>query len=300
MGTRYTLILVVLLFLGGCAGGVSRPTSTGKPAGTKAPAPQYGGGYYQDDGPGDNPPPNLEAVPDAVPRAEPLHRFANRPYTVLGQTFVPDTRFTPYKERGHASWYGRKYNGKNTSSGELYDMYAMTAAHPTLPIPSYVRVTNPANGKAVVVRVNDRGPFLSSRLIDLSYTAAYKLGLLQNGSGLVEVELIDPNAASAAPAAAEAQPDPAPAPAAETAIPLDAEKTGYFLQLGAFSAQQNAESFGARIRDQLGQQGSALHVHAKNGLFRVHLGPYASQEEARTAAAKVQESLALTPVVVVR
>lgn len=295
MGTRYALIFVILLALGGCAGSVTRPASTARTPAATAPVPQYGGGYYQDDGPGDNPPPDLDAVPDAVPRAEPLHRFANKPYTVLGRTFVPDTRFTPYKERGHASWYGRKYNGKNTSSGEPYDMYAMTAAHPTLPIPSYVRVTNPANGRSVVVRVNDRGPFLGGRLIDLSYTAAYKLGLLQNGSGVVEVELIDPNAP-----AAVAETRPAPAPVREAAIPLDADKTGYFLQLGAFGARQNAENFGARIRDQLGQLGSALHVHAKDGLFKVHLGPYRSQEEARAAAAQVREGLALKPVVVVR
>lgn len=300
MGTRIALIFLVLLFLGGCAGSVTRPSSSGPAKSTVAKAkPAFGGGYYQDDGPGDNPPPDLDAIPDAVPKAEPLHRFANNPYTVLGQTFVPDTSFKPYRERGLASWYGRKYNGKNTSSGELYDMYGMTAAHPTLPIPSYVRVTNPANGKSVVLRVIDRGPFLSSRLIDLSYTAAYKLDILQSGSALVEVELIDPNSPTAPPpTVAEAR--PAPQPVQEAAIPLDADQSGYFLQLGAFSAQQNAESFGSRIRDQLGKLGGTLHVHAKDGLFRVHIGPYRSQAEARTAAAQVQETLSLKPVVVVR
>ncbi len=299
MATRFTLLLVVLLFLGGCAGSATRPTSAKAPA-AKSSLPKYGGGYYQDDGPGDNPPPDLDAIPDAVPKVEPLHRFANKPYTVLGQTFVPDTSFKPYKAEGYASWYGRKYNGKNTSSGELYDMYAMTAAHPTLPIPSYVRVTNPANGKSVVVRVIDRGPFLSNRLIDLSYTAAYKLGLLQNGSGLVDVELINPAAPAAEPTAVASEAKPAPEPVKEAAIPLDSEKSGYFLQLGAFSGRQNAESFSARLRDQLGKMAAILHIQNKDGLFRVHLGPYRSQAEARTAAAQIQEALSLKPVVVVR
>jgi rare lipoprotein A len=111
-----------------------------------------------------------------VPKPEPLHRFANNPYSVFGRDYVPLRELKPYKARGIGSWYGRRYHGQKTSSGEIYDMYAMTAAHPILPIPSYVRVTNPANGKSVVVRINDRGPFHAGREIDLSWTAAYKLG----------------------------------------------------------------------------------------------------------------------------
>jgi rare lipoprotein A len=127
-----------------------------------------------------------------VPRAEPLHPFANRPYTVMGVAYVPRPGLTAHRERGHASWYGRKFHGRQTSSGERYDMYGMTAAHPTLPIPSYVRVTNVRNGRSVVVRVNDRGPFLSRRVIDLTYTAAYKLGYVDSGSTEVDVELLSP------------------------------------------------------------------------------------------------------------
>ena len=122
-----------------------------------------------------------------------MHRFANRPYTVLGRSFVPATTIEPYRARGLASWYGRKFHGQPTSTGEPYDMYGMTAAHPTLPIPSYVRVTNLSNGRTVVVRVNDRGPFHKGRLIDLSYTAAYKLGYVKRGSTQVEVESILPD-----------------------------------------------------------------------------------------------------------
>ena len=193
------------------------------------PVPQKGGGYYLDDGPGENPPVNLEAIADATPRAEPLHRGAQRPYTVMGRTYVPMTAVGPYRARGVASWYGRRYHGKLTSTGEPYDMYGMSAAHPTLPLPSYVRVTSVANGKSVIVRVNDRGPFIDSRLIDLSYTAAYKLGILAGGSAQVEVEAILPGApASMASVCATSRPLPeAPAPAAiERQLPLAAEASG--------------------------------------------------------------------------
>jgi rare lipoprotein A len=150
------------------------------------------GGYYKDDGPHDKPPANLDRVADAVPRAEPLNRFANRPYKAMGKEYVPMTSVQPFRQRGLASWYGKRYHGQKTSSGESYDMYAMTAAHPTLPIPSYARVTNVANGKTVVVRINDRGPFHSARIIDLSYVAAHKLGYIQAGAAQVEVESIIP------------------------------------------------------------------------------------------------------------
>ncbi len=171
-------------------------------AGTAPSAPQASTKYYKDDGPGDNPPANLDSIPDAMPRLEPLRRFANRPYTVLGKDYVPATTLRAYKERGIASWYGRKFNGQKTSNGETYDMYAMTAAHPTLPLPSYARVTNVATGKSVVVRVNDRGPFLHDRVIDLSYAAAHRIGVAAKGSGEVIVEAIIPGEGGTVVAAA--------------------------------------------------------------------------------------------------
>jgi rare lipoprotein A len=151
------------------------------------------GGYYKDDGPGDNA--KLASIPDAVPRAEPLHRYANRPYEAMGRKYVPLTRVGIYKQRGTASWYGKRFHGSPTSSGEKYDMYRMSAAHPILPIPSYARVTNLANGRSVVVRVNDRGPFHAGRAIDLSYAAAYRLGYIGHGSAQVEIEQIVPGGA---------------------------------------------------------------------------------------------------------
>jgi rare lipoprotein A len=171
---KRTIVVGLLFLLGGCG---------------SAPRP---GGYYKDDGPHEKPPANLERVADAVPRSEPLHKFANRPYKALGREYVPMTSLQPFRQRGLASWYGKRYHGQKTSSGEIYDMYAMSAAHPTLPIPSYARVTNLANGKSVVVRINDRGPFHSARVIDLSYVAAYKLGFIQAGAAQVEVEAIIP------------------------------------------------------------------------------------------------------------
>jgi peptidoglycan lytic transglycosylase len=150
------------------------------------------GGYYKGDGPGGPPPVNLDAIADAKPRTEPLNRGANEPYSALGRKYVPYTSLQAYRARGVATWYGRKFHGKKTASGERYDMYAMTAAHTILPIPSYARVTNLANGKSVVVRINDRGPFHADRIIDLSYAAAHRLGYVSAGSAKVEVEAILP------------------------------------------------------------------------------------------------------------
>lgn len=152
------------------------------------------GGYYKDDGPGANAPSNLAAIADAKPRSEPLHRFANRPYEVFGKKYVPLASVQPFHQRGVASWYGKRFHGQKTASGETYDMYAMSAAHPVLPIPSYARITSLRTGRQVVVRINDRGPFHSNRAIDLSYAAAHRLELIGTGSGEVEIDAIVPGA----------------------------------------------------------------------------------------------------------
>lgn len=145
------------------------------------------GGYYQDDGPG-NKRVNIDAVPNATPRAEPFNKATLRPYVVNGKRYVPLMSAEGFLEEGRASWYGKKYHGRKTSTGEVYDMYKMTAAHPTLPLPSYVRVTNVVNQRSVIVRVNDRGPFIGNRIVDLSYVAARKLGVVSSGTGNVIVE----------------------------------------------------------------------------------------------------------------
>lgn len=154
------------------------------------PAGSGGGAYYKDDGPGAHPPQHLDLVPDAIFQTEPVAKSGNRPYSALGQTYLPLQGDAAYSQRGVASWYGRKFHGKRTASGEHYDMYKMTAAHPTLPIPSYVRITNLDTGRHVIVRVNDRGPFLGGRLIDVSYAAAFKLGMLKAGRQQVQVDRI--------------------------------------------------------------------------------------------------------------
>jgi rare lipoprotein A len=136
------------------------------------------GGYYQNDGPPDRPPAEQPEATDAVPRVEALNPRANRPYTALGRRYTPLTSDVPFRQRGTASWYGKQFHGNRTAIGEIFDMFAMTAAHPTLPLPSYARVTNPRNGRSVIVRVNDRGPFKDNRVIDLSYGAASRLGLV--------------------------------------------------------------------------------------------------------------------------
>ncbi len=171
----WALVLLIATVLAGCASGPLRGPSGVVPTSSER------------DGSEANPPADLDRVPDAEPVLEPIRPGGpNKPYNVLGKSYVPITQDAPFTERGLASWYGRKFHGRRTASGEIYNMYAMTAAHPTLPIPSYARIRNPANGREVVVRINDRGPFHSSRIVDLSYTAALKLGVLR---GVAPVEL---------------------------------------------------------------------------------------------------------------
>ena len=193
-------------------------------------------------------------------------RFANRPYTVFGHDYVPATRLTSYRERGLASWYGRKFHAQKTAIGEPYDMYAMTAAHPTLPLPSYARVTNLANGRSVVVRVNDRGPFHPGRIIDLSYAAAYRLGIAQKGSGEVEVESILPGAAPpCSPGRCRRWPR---ARSRRRSRCRSARKpAATSLQLGAFANYANAQEFVARLANQTGSLGVEPRVRQDAGLF---------------------------------
>jgi rare lipoprotein A len=274
------LALAAALALAGCSTAPpyeeSLPQPPPQPLPQPAPQAPAKGGYYKDDGPHDNPPANLAQIPDAVPRAEPLHRYANRPYTVFGRDYVPLARLQPFRQRGLASWYGKRFHGQKTASGETYDMYAMTAAHPTLPIPSYVRVTHVGNGRSVVVRVNDRGPFHPGRIIDLSYVAASRLGYIQAGSAQVEVESLLAEHKSAA------------------------EEKSVYLQVGAFSSRENAESLRARVAQELAWLKEALHVLLAGNLWRLHVGPYGSAEDARPVAERIEAQLQLRTLVVVR
>ncbi len=245
------------------------------------------GGYYKDDGPDGAPPVDLDAIADAQPKPEPLHPRANDPYIVFGKEYVPEKEFSAHRKQGTASWYGRKFHGQRTWSGEIYDMYAMTAAHPTLPIPSYARVTNLQNGKSVVVRINDRGPLSSGRMMDLSFAAAYKLGIAETGIAAVEVESI-----------VLAGPAPPAATVVEPAIPLTTETAGIYLQLGAFSAHANAESFRDKIQKQLSWLSQPIQIQARGKLFRLQLGPYRNRAEAHAIAEKIRAELDFKPLVV--
>jgi rare lipoprotein A len=267
-------VAAITLALAGCGSTPTAPEKTPAPAKTAK-----SGGYYLDDGPDANPPANLDAIPDAVPRDEPLNSFANRSYSALGSTYTPQTERRPYSEEGLASWYGRRFNGQKTASGERYDMYAMTAAHPTLPIPSYARITSLANGKSVVVRINDRGPFHSKRVIDLSYTAAYKLGFLGSGSSRVRVESLDPAAYSAKG---------------------EAIKQGAYLQVGAFSRQENAQQLLKRLTHELELDAGQTRVVLNGALYCVQLGPYANDDAVSSERTRVRERLDLNAVLVKR
>ena len=316
--TVWCLPMLLALLLSACASSPPTPMIdlSSTPAvlvpPVKTPSPKSpssslkrGGGFYQDDGPGDNSPENLDAIPDAIPRAEPLNKFANNPYSVLGRDYVPMRELVPYKGRGLASWYGKKFHGQKTSSGEPYDMYGMTAAHATLPIPSYVRVTNPANGRSVVVRVNDRGPFHSERIIDLSYTASWKLGLVGNGSGLVEVESVLPGQQTligrALPQNEPVREIPNPPKTTDAeALPEVSDTHGTWLQLGAFGNRDNAEALKSKMERELGSLGEKLVVQAAGKIYRLQLGPWANADEARRIAQNIAETLEMKPVVVQR
>jgi len=285
--TRAACLAVLALALAACG---TAPRKASQPAeGPRKPS------YYSDDGPPDSVPANLAQIPDAVPRDEPYNRYANKPYTVFGRTYTPVLNKEPTKERGIASWYGKKFHGQKTASGEPYDMFAMTAAHPTLPIPSYAKVTNVKTGQSCVVRINDRGPFHTDRIIDLSYAAASRIGIAAPGSGIVEVERVFASTGAAPVVVATAAPRP---PTVET--PMVIEDRGLWLQIGAFSSRESADIFREQAARELSWNNEPLDVSPRDGFFRVRLGPYRNRGEADAIAQKVQQTLGYAPTVTSR
>ncbi|MCP8899401.1 septal ring lytic transglycosylase RlpA family protein [Gilvimarinus xylanilyticus] len=233
--------------------------------------------YDMDQDKGPDRPVDMSHVPDAVPKVEPRTRAGNKnPYTVLGKTYYLIEDESSYKERGYASWYGEKFHGHDTSNGEVYDMYAMTAAHKTLPIPSYVRVTHLENGRSVVVRVNDRGPFHEGRIIDLSYAAAQRLGISQTGTGPVEVEIVMPGDTPPPPL----KPDDRPASQAD----------GVYLQVGAFSSRQSAQALQRKVASATGERVFISEFMAAKALYRVRIGPLANQQAVTRVRARLPEA----------
>lgn len=328
---RLTSLAFATLLLASC-GSAPRSTTDAtvdgqKGAISKTPTPtrksttvlKRGGGFYKDDGPADDIPDGLDDIPDAEPKWEPLHKPATKPYVVLGKEYVPNTAIKSYKARGIASWYGKKFHGQKTSIGQPYDMFAMTAAHPTLALPSYVRVTQIQTGKSVIVRVTDRGPFHADRIIDLSYTAAYKLGLINGGSGQVEVEAIVPGEPGST-TYSQVTPPPRPAiverdgieliaqratleeaaPASTALTPEVAPGKGTYLQLGAFANADNAENLRNHLSRELDWLSEPMRVMPGDGMHRLQLGPYASRNDAERVAEKIRAALGYKPTVVIR
>jgi rare lipoprotein A len=274
---RLALVAVACaLVLSGCASKAARPARVdadgvriAPPAVREGPAP----GHERDGGPAI--PPDVSRVPEPVPRAEPRAAYGNlSPYTVLGRTYTVMPSAQGYVERGIASWYGTKFHGRLTSSREPYDMYAMTAAHKSLPLPTFVRVTNLDNGRSVIVRVNDRGPFHADRIIDLSYAAAVKLGIHIEGTGKVEVQAIDPG-----------HPELAVAPVVQPNAP----PTPLYVQVGAFSSRDNARALAARLEDNEIDDVFLDRVKLDGRLlYRVRVGPLRSVADADAMTARLR------------
>ncbi|MDH5357606.1 MAG: septal ring lytic transglycosylase RlpA family protein [Gammaproteobacteria bacterium] len=221
--------------------------------------------------------PDVSSVPNAVPRDEPRSKYGNPAhYEVFGKRYYTLNTSRGYQEKGIASWYGTKFHGKRTSSGEPYDMYAMTAAHKTLPLPTYVEVTNLNNGRKVVVKVNDRGPFHDNRLIDLSYSAATKLDIVGKGTGMVEVRAITIGEA------------PVTTVATPVKQPITSDYAGLYLQVGAFSTSSRAEQLKNKIQQQIGDAVLIVPLNKPEGsVYRVRIGPLASVEYGDSLASRL-------------
>lgn len=252
------------LLLGGCSLVTRRAPPPLERAPLTPPAPGAPSGA---------PPGDLLAIPDAVPRVEARSRLGNPPfYDVLGHRYYVLPSAEGYVARGVASWYGPTFHGVRTATGETYDMFAMTAAHKTLPLPCYVRVTNLRNGKSIVVRVNDRGPFVANRLIDLSYTAALKLDMVHDGTTLVEVRAITPGEPSSS----------------ELTRASEAPPPELYVQAGAFASQSNASQLLARLRAAGLANAFVLSRPDRSRLYRVRIGPVASVPEYDALIAKLE------------
>lgn len=254
--------------------------------------------YYDKDGP----PSDLSVTTQsATPRVEPFRAATNRPYTVLGYRYVPMTTDSPLRQRGTASWYGKQFHGKKTSTGEIYDMYAATAAHPTMPLPSYARVKNLENGKSIIVRVNDRGPFLHGRIIDLSYAAAKTLGYSSAGTTTVEITRLtwdEIRSGSWKTGSGEAS-TPIITPTWTTPANnagITTISSGWGVQIGSFSLEPNARAFAAHAQAVLAANNTTntVRIVQDDGLWRVIVGEKLSREVAEQKAKIVAEQLGIS------
>ena len=248
--------------------------------------------------------PNIPLETTITPKVEPIVKGTTKPYIVNGETVTPMSDLsTPYTQTGHASWYGKKFHGRKTASGEPYDMFKLSAAHRTLPIPSYVRVTNLSNGKTIMARVNDRGPFGRDRIIDLSYAAAKQLDITRHGSAQVQVTLIDPAQPSENPTTTAQPTANTPALPQETvqvtrtittAKPLSTlDANGVYVQLGAFGQEENADRLQQRIFSARPDTQSLLNKVYNGKVFQIVLGPYPDHALAAQAASQMRDQFQL-------
>lgn len=300
-------------------------TACGGPKLSKLPPPYEepirGASNSQSDSAPEHEKTNPEPEPQAevvVPKVEPINPSNTKPYTVLGESYAPMKEISTFIQKGYASWYGRKFHGRKTANGEIYNMYKLSAAHKTLPIPSYVQVTNEHNQKSIIVRVNDRGPFIKGRIIDLSYAAAKKLDMLGHGTIPVSIQLVDPKNPDASLAS-----NVKPNLNSETELSAESKSTvidvqpnyqttstnitmpvtsivgvrGSFVQLGAFKAEQNADGLCQRISQSTIAQNSKVNKVYNGYIYQVLLGPYAEYEAAKQVSTQVRDQLQLSSMV---
>jgi peptidoglycan lytic transglycosylase len=297
MKKSYFLIIICSFILVACS---SAPTIKRLPPAPSSKQPPgeaaKDGGYYPGDGPHANPPVNLDDIADAVPKNEPLYKYSTKPYVALGKKYYPLKSSNNYKKQGIASWYGKLFHGNKTANGEVYDMYSMSAAHTVLPLPSYVKVTNIENGRSVIVRVNDRGPFKHEREIDLSYAAAHKLRLIEKGSGLVEVEAIDPSQFTNQMQKIETSPTITPTQSVANSNP-DVATQQHYIQAGAFGDETNATALQKRIQALDIEQNSKINRVYNNGLHRLMVGPYLTRQEAEQTASNIRKNLNISTII---
>ena len=290
---RGAVLVITMALSSGCFHhSDTKPAPTASTRSSKPPSLSRSGRYEQDqDSSPQGPLPDVSKIPEPVPKAEPFSIYGNKsPYSVLGETYRVRPSVSGYSERGIASWYGNKFHGHMTSIFEPYDMYAFTAAHKTLPIPCYARVTNLENGASVIVRINDRGPFAENRIIDLSYVAAVKLGIWQKGTGLVEVQAIDPAHPEATRAPEPTRAKMVSAPIASATSPSKTPKPAIYLQVGAFGEAANAEHAANTVR--AAHLGDVRIVEAQvNGktIRRVRIGPLRDVDEADRLTPKLRD-----------
>ena len=277
----YSVIIILSLF--GCQ---SIDTVFDKEPNKNQTKIQKSGAYYLDDGPEENPPEDLDKINDAQPKYEALSKRANQPYVAFNKKYTPLKKIIPFEEKGYASWYGKRYHGRKTSIGEVYDMYQMTGAHKTLPLPCYIKVTNLKNKRSVIIRINDRGPFIDQRIVDLSYAAAHRLDIIRNGSELVKIEMINPSLTKVN------------LKSVDNISSIISSDENFYIQAGAFSTEGNATNLMNRISRVKFKNTLNVRKLNKNSLHLVTIGPYKSKEIAEKALKNISKKIQLNSFII--